>query len=192
MSEYAHSYRLFPLWAVLVLTIPVGFGAWGVSAAGYVNTLAATPLFALFAYGLAIGYVNRANVRVTPDGLVASFDPLPCGAPPEWVPRDEIVRVYLRYVYVSAKSGSASYWAAGVERADGRWLDLSDPLLPPEAARETAQEIALALEWTEPIAILRGMLPVPDRRMLSPLLLWGGTLAVAFLWGIYVELTSRH
>jgi len=184
MNEYRQSYRVFPLWAVLLLTIPVGLGVWGVSAARYSDAVAGTPLFALFAYGLAVGYANRMGVNVTASGVAKAFGPLPCGAQPEWVPREEIAKVYLRYVYVSGKSGRAPYWAAGVERTDGRWVDLSDPLAPVEAVRGMAVEMAQALEWTEPIAVLRGQPAAYDRKHVMPWLLWGGLVAGALVWGL--------
>lgn len=180
MDEYSDSYRLFPLWAVLSLTIPVGLGAWGISAARYTDTLAGTPLFALFAYGLAIGYVNRAWVRVGANGVTAGFGPLPCGLQPDWVPRDEVAKVYLRYV----QTARARYWAAGVERTDGRWLDLTDPLATSDVVKKRAEAIAIALQWTEPIAILRGQPPAYDRRAAAVWLLWGGLVTSAFVWGL--------
>ena len=184
MDEYTDSYRLFPLWAVYLLTIPVGLGAWGVSAARYTDTLAGTPLFVLFAYGLAVGYANRQTIRVTAEGVAKAFGPLPCGTQPEWVPRDEVAKVYVRYVYVSAKSGRAPYWAAGIEDTSGRWVDLTDPLAPTDAVKESAQRIAAMLRWTEPIEVLRGMPAVYDRKALAPLLLWGGLIFAAFAWGL--------
>lgn len=184
MDAYTDSYRLFPLWAVLSLTIPVGLGAWGISAARYADTLAGTPLFALFAYGLAIGYINRQTIRVTAEGVAKTFGPLPCGVQPEWVPREEIAKVYLRYVYVSAKSGRAPYWAAGIEDSGGRWVDLTDPLAPPESVKQSAQHIAAMLGWTEQIDVRRGMPAVYDRKALAPLLLWGGLVVAAFGWGL--------
>lgn len=177
MNEYRQSYRVFPLWAVLLLTIPVGLGVWGVSAARYSDSLAGTPLFALFAYGLAVGYVNRMGVSATVEGVAKGFGPLPCGVPPEWVPREEIARVYLRYA-------GEKRWVAGVERTDGRWVDLSDPLATVEAVRGMAVEVAQALEWTEPVAIVRGAAPATDRRHLQPWLLWGGMAAAAVVWAL--------
>ena len=188
MDEYTDSYRLFPLWAVLSLTIPVGLGAWGISAARYADTLAGTPLFALFAYGLAVGYANRQTVRVTAEGVAKAFGPLPCGVQPEWVPREEITKVYVRYVYVSGKSGRAPYWAAGVEDAAGRWVDLTDPLAPAESVKESAQRIAAMLRWTEPIEVLRGMPAVYDRKALAPLMLWAGLVLAGLLWGLLQSL----
>jgi hypothetical protein len=184
MDEYIRSHRLFPLWAVFLLTIPVGLGAWSVSAARYSDALAGTPLFVLFAYGLAVGYANRQTIHVTAEGVGKAFGPLPCGVQPEWVPRDEIAKVYLRYVYVSAKSGRAPYWAAGIEDTGGRWVDLTDPLAPTDAVKESAQQIAAMLRWTEQIEVLRGMPAVYDRKALAPLLLWGGLIVAAFAWGI--------
>jgi hypothetical protein len=175
MDEYTRSYRLFPLWAVFLLTIPVGLGAWGVSAARYSDTLAGTPLFVLFAYGLAVGYANRQTIRVTAEGVGKAFGPLPCGVPPEWVPRDEIV---------TAKSGRAPYWAAGIEDTGGRWVDLTDPLAPTDTVKESAQQIAAMLRWIEPIEVLRGMPAVHDRKAMAALLLWGGLIVAAFAWGI--------
>ena len=188
MDEYTRSYRLFPLWAVFLLTIPVGLGAWSVSAARYSDALAGTPLFVLFAYGLAVGYANRQTIRVTAEGVGKAFGPLPCGVQPEWVPRDEIAKVYLRYVYVSGKSGRAPYWAAGIEETGGRWVDLTDPLAPTDAVKESAQQIAAMLRWTEPIAVLRGMPAVYDHKALAPLLLGGGLIFAAVAGGLLQSL----
>jgi hypothetical protein len=184
MDEYTDSYRLFPLWAVFLLAIPVGLGAWGVSAARYTDTLAGTPLFALFAYGLAVGYANRQTVRVTAEGVGKAFGPLPCGVQPEWVPRDEVAKVYVRY----AQTAKARYWVAGVEDTGGRWIDLTDPLAPAESVKESAQRIAAMLRWTEPIEVLRGMPAVYDRKALAPLLLWGGLIFGALVWGLLQSL----
>lgn len=192
MDEYRDSYRVTPLWAVLVLTIPVGLGAWAIAAAGYVDSLAGTPLFAMFAYGLAVGYLNRVGVRVTAAGVEKWFGPLGAGVAPHYVDREEIAKVYVRYVYKTAKSGQAPYWAAGVERTDGVWVDLTNPLATTEAVRGAAVEIARALEWQEPIAVLRGNPAKWERKeMVTPYLLWGGAATAALVWGVYVELTMR-
>ncbi|MEO6760020.1 MAG: hypothetical protein ABIO24_11250 [Saprospiraceae bacterium] len=176
MEEYSSSYRLYPLWAVLLLTIPVGLGVWALAAARYSDTLAGTPLFALCAYGLAVAYINRAWVRVTGEGVGTGFGPLPCGVQPVWVPREEIEKIYVRLVEASE---TTPRWAAGVERTDGHCVDLTDPLAPGETVREAAQEIALVLQWQEPIEIVRGK---PGARLAVPLLLWGALLIAATLW----------
>ena len=178
MDEYSSSYRLYPLWAVLVLTIPIGLGASGVSTARYADTLAATPLFALFVYGLAVGYINRAWVRVTPEGAGTGFGPLPCGVQPVWVDREEIAKIYVRLI----ESSEAPRWAAGIERTDGHWVDLTDPLAPAETVRESAQEIALALQWEEPIEIVREKPASAGSKLTLPLFLWGSLLIAATLW----------
>jgi hypothetical protein len=175
MEDYTHSFRLFPLWAVLALTIPVGLGAWGVSSARYADSLAGTPLFALFGYGLAVGYLNRLSVRVNAEGVATEFGPLPCGVQPEWMPREEIARVYIRYV--------GKHWAAGVESISGRCLDLTDPLASGEAIRQTAGMVAAHLGWPEPVEILREPVAA-DRKHAGPLLLWAGLVAAAFAWGL--------
>ena len=77
MNETMHSYRVAPLWAVLLLTIPAGLAAWGVVAAGYSDSLAGTPVMALLAYGLAAGYVNHFRVRANAEGVTAEIGPLP-------------------------------------------------------------------------------------------------------------------
>jgi len=182
MDEYSSSHRLYPLWAVLSLTIPIGLGAWGVSAARGMNTLAGTPLFALFAYGLAVGYLNRVWVRVTADGISTGFGPLPCGVHPIWVARDDIAKVYLRLIPVAADSEQTPHWAAGVERIDGQWFDLTDPLAAAEAVRESAQEIALTLQWTEPIQLLRAAPPNDYPKRSIPLRMWGALVAAAIVW----------
>lgn len=182
MEEYTDSYRLYPLWAMLLLTIPVGLGAWGVSAARYSDTLAGTPLFVLFAYGLAVGYMNRAWVRVTAEGVETGFGPLPCGVQPAWVPRQEVAEVYVRFVSVSARSGQSPYWAAGVQRTDGQFVDLTDQWAPLEEIQQSAQEIAATLQWTAPIQLLRGSPPYGDPRRTAPLLLWSGLVAAAIVW----------
>ena len=176
MDEYSSSYRLYPLWAVLVLTIPVGLGAWGVTAASYADTLAGTPLFALFVYGLAVGYVNRGWVTVRAEGVTAGFGPLPCGVQPVWVAREEIANIYVRWV----EAAKTPHWAAGIEHSDGQRIDLTDPLASAEAVRETAQEIALALGWTEPIQITKGA----AKTLAMPWLLWGGLLIAATAWAV--------
>jgi hypothetical protein len=178
MDEYSSSYRLYPLWAVLLLTIPVGLGAWGLSSARYADTLAGTPLFALFVYGLAVGYINRAWVTVTAEGVATGFGPLPCGVQPVWVAREEVEKIYVRLV---ESSETTPHWTAGVERTDGQRLDLTDPLAPGESVRESAQEIALALQWQEPIEIVRGK---PGSRLGVPLLLWGSLVAAAAVWAL--------
>lgn len=192
MDEYTSSYRVWPLWAVLLMTIPAGLGIWGIAAAGYVDTLAGAPMFALLTYALAAGYLNRAHVRVSVEGVTAWQGPLPAGVQPQFVGREEIARVFIRYVHMSPRSGQAPYWAAGVERRDGVWVDLTDPLAGTEVVRSAAAEIAQALEWEEPIAVIRQQAQVFDRwRIGSPLLLWAAAFGAALAWGLYVEWSMR-
>jgi hypothetical protein len=187
MNESVHSFRVAPLWAVLVLTIPAGVAAWGVVAAGYAGSLAGTPVMALLAYGLAAGYVNHIRVRAGAEGVTAEVGPLPVGMHAVWVPREEIARIYVRRAVMAAKPQPMRYLAAGVERADGRWLDLTEPLAPAESVLANAREMAAALDWGEPVEVLEEDPPGPNENQAAPWRLWAGLLAGGFVWAVYAE-----
>ena len=59
-----------------------------------------------------------------------------------------------------------------------------DALAPVEAVRGMAVEVAQALDWTEPIAVLRGQPAAYDRKLVMPWLLWGGLVTGALVWGL--------
>ena len=187
MNEYFRNYRVVPLWSAILLTIPVGMGVMGIAHEGFKDLVAGGPIFFLFAYGLVAVYINRAFVRVNREGIQSGVGPVPLAPAFTPVPRGEITKVYVRHAWMPTKSGSINYLAAGVQRTDGRWLDLSQPMIADDLVWREAAAIALALAWPLRIEELRGLPPKKDWAAARFVWYWGGAILAGIAWGCAVE-----
>lgn len=190
MNEYFRIHRLVPLWAALLITIPVSLGILGIAHEGFHETLAGGPLFLLFAYALAGGYLNRVSVRVNGQGVSSALGPVPLAPAQPPVALGDIVKVYVRHASRPTRSGSIPYLAAGVERADGRWLDLSEPMMADDLVRREAHAIAAALAWQRPVEELWGAPPTRDWISMRGVWYWLGAVLAGMAWGCAVEVLS--
>jgi hypothetical protein len=191
MAVYERTHRLAPWWLVVILALILGVGTMGVARAGKWDAVAGLPVFAIFWYGWAVAAVNRARVRVDWEGVRTELGPLPVGAVTEGVKAWEVARVYVRHAWMPTKSGSIEYLAAGVERADGRWMDLSAPLGKDEEAWNDAREIARALSWARGVEELWGKPRKMDWKAARPVWIWAGAFLAAIAWAVYVEAALR-
>lgn len=190
-GRHVRTYRLAPLWACIVMTLPIGAGTCSILRDWGYDALAGGPLFAIFWYALLAGYLNRTRVQVSWEGVQAECGPIPVMPRPERVHFSEIRRVYVRQAFMPTKSRAIPYLAAGVERTDGRWMDLSEPLISEERVWAEARDIARALSWSRPIEELSGRPKKMDWMAGRFLLYWVGAAMAAFTWGAYVEFALR-
>lgn len=156
------------------------------------DALAGGPLFLLFWYLLAGAYCNRYWVRVTWEGVTQGHGPVPFGRDMEPVLRSDVAKVYVRHAIQPSRFGSHAYLAAGIEKTDGSWMDLSPLPLEDDKVWLEARAIAGALAWPYPVVELWGRPPKLDWGAARPLLYWSAAIFAAFGWGIIVELYLRH
>lgn len=182
MGTYVIEYQAIPrlgMHIVAALIAVLMAGNWPRAAHEWA---ARGPLFALAAYGVAVGYANRSRMEVSTAGVTLSSGPLPVGPGARPVRREEIRRVYWRYAWQPTRHGGYHFWTAGVEAADGRWLDLAEPGADPAAAYAAAGRIAAALQWPVPPVELQGLPPRHDERELGTALAWVGVLMFTLVW----------
>lgn len=187
MTVYERQARLVPRWFVGVLAGVLAVGTAGIWVAGEWDRLAGAPMMALFWYGWAIAAVNRTRVSVDRRQVEAAQGPLPVGAGRTAVPAGEVARVYVRHAWMPTRTGAVPYLAAGVERRNGRWLDLVTSMEKGVDAWREARAIADALGTPDPVVELRGGPPVRDWQAMRVVFLWTGAFVGAMLWGLYVE-----
>lgn len=140
------------------------------------------PLMVLAAYALAVGYVNRSRVTVSPRGLERRFGPLPACPESAPTPRAAIHNVYVRHAWQPTRHGGYSYWTAGVDAYGGLWIDLAGQLATEEEAWLASFEIANALAWTHPVAAYSGLPPRRDQQEVRAALAWSGALFLSLIW----------
>lgn len=192
MSAYLRAHRIAPLWAMCVLSVPILAGTYSIVREGFWECVAGGPLFLTFGYALAVGFVTRVQVQADWRGVRISYGPLPVAPKPEDVPHSDVVKVYVRHATMPTRTGSIPYLAAGVQRRDGRWVDLSQPLLDDATVWKEAAEIARALAWPRPVEELRGRAPRSDWNAARAVWYWGGAVTAGFLWGCVTEMWLRQ
>ncbi|HEU0123851.1 MAG TPA: hypothetical protein VFQ91_25185 [Bryobacteraceae bacterium] len=193
MQEYSHNSRVLPVWVAVILTVPLALGTADVFGPGWSKDAAAgLPLFIVFWYLLGAIYCNRYWVRVTWEGITQGHGPVPFGPAPPLTPRSDVAKVYVRHAVLSGRFGSHPYLAAGVEKIDGSWMDLSPWPMEDEKVWAEAKAIADALAWPYPVAELWGRPPKMDWGAAKPVLYWSCAVVAGFCWGLCVELFLRH
>jgi hypothetical protein len=188
VKEYYRIHRLMPLWFTILLAIPISLGVWGLAREGYDEMIAGGPVFLLLGYVLVAGFVNRMSIHVDSHGVRTGLGPLPLAPDAEPVSYEEIVKVYVRHASRPTKSGNIVYLAAGVERTDGRWVDLSQPMLKDAEVWQEAAAIAVALNWALPVEELWGGPPKPDWGLTRGAWYWVGAILAGIGWGCLVQL----
>jgi hypothetical protein len=187
MEIYSSEHRLTERWKALAVTGFYTVATIAVVHEGPREIIGGLPLFALLGYGLAAALRNRIRVVVQNGRIQVENGPLLVEPPTPTVERAEVAQVYVRHAYMPSRSGGGFYLAAGVERSDGTWLDLSAPGLPDEEVWRRARQIALSLEWPGAIAELRGRAPKADPRGTRVVWYWAGAGLGAMLWGVAVQ-----
>lgn len=181
------------MWVAVILTVPLALGTANVFRAGWsTNATAGLPLLILFWYLLAAVYANRYWVHVTWEGITQGHGPVPIGPALPPTHRSDVARVYVRHAILSGRFGSHPYLAAGVEKTDGTWMDLSPLPMEDEKVWAEARAIAAALAWPYPVEELWGRPRKFDWGAAKPILYWGAALFGGFCWGLGVELYLRH
>ena len=115
-------------------------------------------------------------------GVARGAGPLPVAPKPDLIRFDQVRRVYVRHAIIRLKANSLPYLAAGIERIDGRWLDLSVPRLEDAVVRREAAEIAAAPSWPRPVEELTGAAPSPELSEMRAVWYWGAALLASILW----------
>ena len=187
MESYSTERRFTERWKVLAVT---GFYVVATIAAvheGPREIIGGLPLFALTGYGLAAALRNRIRVVVDSGRIQVENGPLLVEPPTPTVERAQVARLYVRHAYMPSRTGGGAYLAAGVERSDGTWLDLSAPGLPDETVWEQARQIARSQEWPGAVEELHGRAPKADPRGTRVVWYWTGAGLAAMLWGVAVQ-----
>ena len=187
MEIYSTEHRLTERWKALVF-----IGLYTIAVAmllreGIRDVVAGLPLFAVLGYGIAVSFRNRIRVVVNREGIQIENGPLPVQPATPTVERAQVARVYVRHAYMPTRFGGIFYLAAGVERTDGTWLDLSATGLPDETVWQQAHSIARSLEWRAPIEELRGRPPKADPVGQRVVWYWTGAGLASILWGCAVQ-----
>ncbi len=187
---FERSYRLAARWKAAVMTAFLVFATWQVASEGRRQVVAGAPLFAVYVYGLALLWGNRVRVRVDAAGARVEIGPVPSAPRTEPVPAAEVAAVYVRRAAMPTRSGAVPYLAAGVQRNDGRWLDLTEPLIADERVWAEAREIAAVLGKSVTEGWARA--PKPDWRQSRVAWYWTGAVLAGIGWGCFVELALRR
>ena len=187
MTEYFRSRRPVPLWLVLGMAIAIAPEIQRNLRPGGTRLIAMVSILGVAAYAVASGCLNRTWVRVNWQGVARGAGPLPVAPNPDLIRFDQVRRVYVRHAIMRLKATSVPYLAAGIERIDGRWLDVSAPRLEDAVVRREAAEIALALACPRPVEELTGEAPSPEQSEMRAAWFWGGAVLASIVWFCAVE-----
>jgi hypothetical protein len=187
MESYSTEHRLTERWKALAMAGFYTVATVAVVHEGPREIIGGLPLFALLGYGLAAALRNRIRVVVDSGRIQVENGPLLIEPPTPTVERAQVARVYVRHAYMPSRTGGWAYLAAGVERSDGTWLDLSAPGLPDEDVWRRANQIARSLEWPGPVEELHDRAPKADPRGTRVVWYWTAAGLGAMLWGCAVQ-----
>lgn len=190
--EYLRIHRMAPVWTLIFMTAVIGLAAAAIARSGFWDTVAGVPVFGVLFYGLAIAWVNRVRVEVDWRGARITCGPLPAIPRPPEVGFQDVEKVYVRHAQMPTKSGSIRYLAAGLQRKDGRWVDLSEPLIPDEEVWREAWRIARALSWPRGVVELHGLPPRMDWQAANGVWYWAAAFLAGLGWGVFVEFWLRR
>lgn len=181
-----------PVWALTFLTAFLMMATVSIVRSGFWDIVAGAPIFAVIHYALAVAWVNRVRVRVDWQGARITCGPLPAMPHAPIVGFQDVEKVYVRHAQMPTKSGSIPYLAAGIQRKDGRWMDLSEPLIPEEQVWQEAWQIARALSWPRGVVELHGLPPRMDWQSANGVWYWAGAFLAGLGWGVFVEFWLRR
>lgn len=186
MDAFVREHRLVPRGPAAVVAVFFAIGTVSLVREGAREMVAGLPMVALMAYGLAAALLNRVRTQVDSRGLAVVNGPVPVAPASPVMPRGEVAKVYVRHAVLPSKTGPIPYLAAGVQRADGRWYDVSDPILDDAGVWREARELAAALQWNGPVEELWGTPPTRDWKAMRPIWYWTGAVLGAMAWGCAV------
>jgi hypothetical protein len=153
--------------------------------------IAGLPFYSMIGYGLASLLLNTTSVRTTPAGVDIVNRRLPGTHSRRFIRADDVVHCYHRFIAVPSKSGSTSYYAAGVETSDGPWIDAMAPVDTDKDAERAAREIAavLSIGQKSPIPVTSGGIPPRNWNALRVVIAWSAAFVAAMLLGVAIEYT---
>lgn len=191
MDAYRREHRLAPQRPVRFIALFYAFAVWMIIREGPRELIAGAPLFAVLGYALAAGLFNSVRTRAGSTGIAVDFGPLPVAPAPAPLPRDEVAKVYVRHTVMPTRTGGIPYLAAGVQRTDGRWYDLTEPLLDDAAVWRDAQALSIALQWPAPVEELWGAPPRRDWQAMRAVWYWTAATIGSIAWGCLAPFVAR-
>lgn len=180
------SKRWLPLWAAILLAVPVIGGTTGVvlSALDGSSSFWQLPLFGVFVYVWLMVALNRTEIEVDGDGAWVRTGPLFSGFEPERrIQRADVSRLWVR---IQAGPKGATEYVACVEQAGGGWMDLLGPYWKQEQAAKVAAEVAETWGW--PGEVTAEWRVKRNPRLGWVIVGWGTTILLGFIWAAVVEI----
>lgn len=186
MQAYERDIRLAPRWTAGVVAGLALAAIGGLLRLGWWSLAAGAPLLGLAVYGALVLYRNVWRLRVDAAGLVIGSGPLWVGPVVGRIAVEEVAGVYVRWAPMPGRPAPAAYLAAGVEHVDGRWIDVTDPMMAEVAVWREAQAVAAALGTGFLVEERKGMPGRIDWTGLRQWGCWAGLTAVAVGWAVLV------
>ena len=185
-NEIIHHKRWAPVWLAVLVMVVWCLGFLGIYTsyiredfADWRGFAAGLPFYLMLGYGLASLLLNTTSVRTTPAGVEIVNRRLPGTHGLRFIPAEAVVRCYYRFVMVPTKSGSTTYYAAGVETTGGPWIDAIAPIDTVEEAERAAREVAavLSIGRQSPVPVGSAGRPPLDWKALRVVIGWSAALS---------------
>lgn len=147
------------------------------------------PIFLVLGYLMLCRLFNRSYAVVSAGRVETGVGPLPGGGRPDVGTAVEVVRWYVRVVTVQGRFGTTKFYAAGVELADGRWIDVLAPYETKEEAWRAASEACRVFGGGSPLPVaeIGGLPRKRNWRGTLIVIAWGVAVIVALLLGMWME-----
>lgn len=153
--------------------------------------IAGGPFLLFMAFGFASLIFGGTNIEVDESGFRLRPGPLPSGLPKESHARTEVKHLFPRHVHESVgKNVWEERYYAAVELNDGRWLNVRGHYPGWDGASAACQEIARFWGFQEIAAGRSGYSDKRDWNSARVVLLWGGALIAALVWGLVAEISG--